>query len=70
MGLSCQAQGFHSSVAVKCSPTPTRMLMLPGFGELFFSSAGWSSMISLGSHKSMLCHRSVCHLGDHRLETG
>ena len=31
MGLSCQAQGFHSSVAVKCSPTPTRMLMLPGF---------------------------------------
>ena len=29
MGLSCQAQGFHSSVAVKCSPTPTRMLMLP-----------------------------------------
>ena len=34
MGLSCQAQGFHSSVAVKCSPTPTRMLMLPGLGSI------------------------------------
>ena len=65
MGLSCQAQGFHSSVAVKCSPTPTRMLMLPGFPlQRFHIGNKWKANVYVARMNDVHIVREMIEIRD------